>query len=158
MAQLYTDNFQKQWVDKPAQPFNKGEVAGRERILAGRITLPAATAVNDLINIGYIPANSIITDAYIFIPKSLGATGIFELGHGASPNEADGSALAADSNGLVSAADAGGQAVLKRADLNSVSLGKRLGSETIIQAKCTEVMDGTVADAEALFVIKYVND
>lgn len=158
MATLYTDNFQKAFIDKPSQPFSKGEAAGRKRLLMGRITLPAATAEDDVIQIGYIPANSVIVDAKIIISKSLGATGIFELGHGASTAEEDASAIALDTNGLVSAADGGGQAALKRADLDSVILGKRLGSETLIYATCTEVMDGSVADAVAYFMVEYVND
>lgn len=161
MAEFYTDNYQKQYIDKPAQPFNKGEVAGRNRILMGRVTVPAKIAANDTILVGFIPANSVIVDAKVIISKSLGVTGILELGHGASSTEAlegSGSAISADSNGLVSAADAGGQSALKRADNTNPILGQRLGAETAIYATCTEAADGTVADAVAYFIVEYVND
>ena len=161
MAEFYTDNYQKQYIDKPAQPFNKGEVAGRNRILMGRVTVSDALTVSDTILVGFIPANSVIVDAKIIVSKSLGATGILELGHGASSTEAlegQSSAISADSNGLVSAADAGGQAVLKRADNTNPILGKRLGAETAIYATCTEAVDGTVVDAVAYFIVEYVND
>lgn len=163
MATLYTDNYQKQWVDKPNKPFNKGEVAGRARVLVGRLSGQTLADINsgDEVLIGFIPANSVILDAYIKIDKSLGATGILTLGHGATTNEDfDGSevAIAADDDGLVGAADGGGQAALTRVGISSAIIGQRLGSETLIKAVCTEDADGTVTDAEALFVIVYAND
>lgn len=163
MATLYTDNFQKQWIDKPNKPFNKGEVAGRSRFLVGRLSNAelAALASGDTINIGYLPANSVILDAYVKIGKSLGATGIVTLGHGATTDENfDGSevAIAADPDGIVASADGGGQAAFARADLSSAIIGKRIGSETLISAVCTESVDGSVTDGEILFVIVYAND
>ena len=111
MATLNADNYQKQFVDKPSEKIEKGEVAGRKRLLLDHKILSVAQVVNDEIISIFIPASSIVTDAKIKISKSLGATGIFELGF--KDNGTDG---AEDSSAFVSAANAGGTAGLKRAD------------------------------------------
>lgn len=157
MTTLYGQNYTGQYLTKPSQKINKGEVAGRKRLLVDRIVVPAVAALNDEIIIGVLPANSLVTDAKIFVNKSLGATGIFTLGHKATTDEL-GNVIAEDEDGFCGAADAGGQAALARAGATSVALYKRLGSETVVFIKVTEVTDGSVADGVLVAEIEYVND
>lgn len=155
-AVYYTSNYSTAFVVKPYDKFKKGEASGEKKILMGQLTLSTALAVNDTILVGNLPANSRILNGGIQINKSLGATGIVDLGHGASSDE-DGNAISADPNGIVSGADAGGQAVRKESDLSSVACFNRFGAETSIYATCTEVMDGTVLDAECMLWIEFIN-
>lgn len=158
MSILHAENFKGQYIDRPSQKTKKGETAGRRRSLVDRITVPADIALDDEILVGVLPANCTVLDAKIFINKSLGADGIFEMGHRASTLEESGDTLAENSNGFVSAADAGGQAVLKRADQTNTAIGVRLGSETEVFVKCTEKPDESVDDAVLFIDIEYVSD
>ena len=99
-----------------------------------------------------IPPNSVVTDAKIYINKSLGATGIFDLGYLANGVDS------ADTDAFVKGADAGGQAVVQRADVNSAGLFKRFTKETQIVLTPTENMDGSVLDGEIIMEVEYVND
>jgi hypothetical protein len=157
MATLFAQNYKAQYIDKPSQKANKGETAGRKRLLFDKIVVPAVLANNDEILVGVIPANSMIVDAIVSINKSLGATGIVTLGHKATTDEA-GNAIAEDTDGLAPAADGGGQAAFVRSNATSIALFKRLGSETLIFLKCTEVTDGTVTDGVISVAVEYVND
>lgn len=152
MAIVNAVNYEKAYVNKPFELIRKGEKAGRKRLLFDSYVLASALGVGDEIFSIFIPDGSVITDAKIKIDKSLGATGIFELGTKA--NELD----AEDSNSLVSAADAGGQAVLKRADLSNVGIHKRYESQTQVFLTCTEIMDGSVLDAVITLEVEYAND
>lgn len=152
MATFNGENYKKQYVDKPSEKIEKGEVAGRKRLLKEKLVLSSALSVNDEILGPFIPADSIVTDAKILISKSLGATGIFELGFKANGVDAE------DSDAFVVAADAGGQAALKRADAANVGIYKRFTADTQIFAKCTEVMDGSVLDGVIHLEVEYVND
>lgn len=153
MATFNGDNYKKQYIDKPSEKIEKGESAGRKRIQFDKYLLDSALAVNDEILVGFLPPNSLVTDAKIKIDKSLGATGIFELGH-----KANASGDAEDSDAFVSNADAGGQSVLQRSSNANVGIHKRFGSETALFVTCTEVMDGAVLDGIISVEIEYVND
>jgi hypothetical protein len=155
-ATFYTTNYNSAFVTKPYDKFKKGEASGEKKILFGQLTLSTALAVNDTIQVGKLPANSRILNGGIFVEKSLGATGILDLGHGASEDE-DGNAISADPNGIVSGADAGGQAVRQESDATSIAMKYRFGAETDIYATCTEVMDGTVLDAECCLWVEFIN-
>lgn len=145
-------NYEKQYVTKPSEKIDKGEVAGRKRLLFDQYQPALALQVGDKILGLSIPANSLVTDAKVKVNKSLGATGIFDLGHLASDDDA------ADADAFVKSADAGGQAVLKRADETCVGIHKRFTADTQVVLECTEVMDGTVLDAVITFEVEYVND
>lgn len=152
MALLNGDNYEKQYVTKPSEKIEKGEVAGRKRLLLEHKVLDAVVAANDEILCLSIPATSIVTDAKIKVNKSLGVTGIFELGHRAN------SEFSEDSAAFVSGADAGGQAVLQRAGASNAGIFRRFAEETQVFVKCTEVTDGTVLDGIITVEIEYVND
>lgn len=150
------DNYQGGYAAEPRSPYPPGELGGTPKKLIDRKTLTVALAVGDTIAVGKLPANSMVTDAKVYIDVTLGATGIFDLGHAASTDE-DGNAIAVDTDGFVDQADAGGQAVLKRASELSPSLYKRFGEETEVYLTCTEVMDGTVLTGVIVTEIEYVN-
>ncbi len=152
MATFNGENYEKGYVNKPSEKIEKGELAGRKRLVFDKLTLSSALAVNDEILLPFIPASSIVTDAKIKIDKSLGATGIFELGHKANGVDAE------DSDAFVVAADGGGQAALKRANELNAGIFKRFSKETQLFLKCTEVMDGSVLDAVISVEVEYVND
>jgi len=152
MANYNGDNYKKQWVDKPSEKLPKGETAGRKRLLMEHFTADFAIQVGDVILGPKIPASSIVTDAKVKISKSLGATGIFDLGYLANGVDV------ADPNAFLVGADAGGQAVLDRADNAAVGIFKRFTKETQIALVCTEVMDGAVLDGVIEMEVEYVND
>jgi hypothetical protein len=151
MAALYGDNYTLQYVNKPSEKVLKGDIAGRVRTLTDSKTLDAVIAANDTIDIGFLPADSRVVGAEIFVNKSLGATGIFQLGHTANGVDS------ADPDAFVASADAGGQAVHAKMALEAGCF-KKYTVETKLQVKCTEVTDGTVLDGVITVVVFYVND
>lgn len=150
------NNYTGAYVTNPAVKYPPGEYSGEKKVLIERYTLAAAQQVNDTIAIGKLPPGSFITGAKVYINKSLGATGIFDLGHSASEDES-GVVVAANADGIVKSADAGGQAVLKLPDQSCNALFQRFGLETEIVLICTEVMDGSVLDAVLTVEVEYVN-
>ena len=152
MATKYGDNYTKQYITRPSEKIEKGEIAGRKRLVFEVETLDYAAAVNDVILGPYLPANSLVTAAKIKIDKSLGATGIFDLGHGASDSDV------ADSDAFVTGADGGGQAALASEAAANVGIFKRFAEKVQLQLICTEVMDGAVLDGKIYFEVEYVND
>ena len=158
MATFYTDNFQAARIDRPNDKFKKGELGGKLRCLIGTIVVPADLALNDVIEIGDIPANSRIVGGQILINKSLGATGILAIGHGSSVEEESGDSIALDNLGVTAVADAGGQAAYAQNGAAQDIITKRLGEKTRVFAHCSEAVDGNVDDAIATFMVYYVND
>lgn len=152
MANFNGENYQGAFVTKPHEKVPKGENTGKRRTLIERFTLSSALGAGDRILGLKIPASSMVLDAKIKISKSLGATGIFDLGYLANGEDAE------DVDAFVKSADAGGQAVLKRADVSSVGIFKRFSKETQMVAICTEIMDGAVLDGVITMEITYVND
>ena len=146
------DNYAGQFVTKPSEKFPKGENAGRKRLLLDHYTAAYAIQVGDTILGPKIPASSIVTDAVIKINKSLGATGIFNLGYLANGVDA------ADTDAFITGADAGGQAVLAAPAAGAAGILKRFTKETQLVLIATEVMDGAVLDGVIDFGVEYVND
>lgn len=157
MADFYTDNYKRANIDRPNDKFKMGENGGKGRYLIGDNVVSDALAIGDRILIGKIPANSRIVRAHALVSKSLGATGILTLGHGATEDE-EGNTIASDDDGLIGAIDGGGQAAYESNGLANLVVQKRLAKETLIYAICTEAVDGNVSDAVASFFIEYVND
>jgi len=152
MTIKYGDNYTKQYITRPSEKVEKGELAGRKRIIFEVKDLDFAYQVGDTIMGPFLPANSLVIDAKIRISKDLGATGIFDLGHAGSDTDA------ADSDAFVLAADADAGAVLQRADLNNVGIFHRFAEKVQIVATCTELMDGNVLDGKIYLEVEYVND
>ena len=152
MATKYGDNYTKQYITRPSEKVEKGELAGRKRLVFEVYTLGYAAQVADEILGPFLPANSLVLDAKVKIDKSLGATGIFSLGHAASDTDA------ADSDAFVTAADGGGQAALEKAGAANVGIFKRYAEKVQLKLVCTEVMDGAVLDGKIYMEVEYVND
>ena len=152
MTIKFGDNYTKQYLNRPSEKIEKGEVAGRKRLVFEVETLDFAWQVADTLEGPFLPANSLVLDAKIKIDKSLGATGIFDLGHKAS------SVDALDANAFVSDADGGGQAALQKAAAANVGIFKRFAEKVQLLVTCTEVMDGAVVDGKLYFEVEYVND
>lgn len=77
-----------------------------------------------------IPEGALIYDALVVSPTG-GATGIVDFGHLAGLDK-DGVAIAADPNGFIQQADAGGQAVRKSADNASASMELKVGKGGLV--------------------------
>jgi len=154
MATLNGDNYKKQWVDKPSEKLPKGENAGRKRLLLEHYTPLAVMAIGDVILGPKIPASSIVIDAKLRVDKSISDDGIFDLGYLANGVDA------ADTDAFVVGANAGGQAVLKRADESSAGIYKRFTKETQIALIVTEATVSSNLDLTAVieFEVEYVND
>jgi len=153
MTIRYGDNYTGQYRTKPSEKFPKGESGGgRLRPIVERETLAVATAVGDRIWGPIIPAGSLVLEGFVKISKSLGATGIFELGYLAGDDDVE------DTNAFVVSADAGGQAVFVKSDYQAAGTLKRLTTDLQLVARCTEIMDGTVLDAVITFGVILVND
>ena len=141
MATLFADNYKKAYVNKPTEKIPTGEVSGEIKFAYDEITLSpvgqtgtTTIALNDVIKTSLrVTKGAKIIDAGIFIPASLGATGIFSLGRAAS------NLNPADPDSLVATADGGGQAALAKATAASVDLLKDIEEdELMFDLTCTE--------------------
>lgn len=152
-AVLLDDNLQK-GENFPKERILPGEYNTKIKVLKMKRTLDTIIALNDEINGPSLPEGALVLDAYIRISGTAGATGIFTLGHRAGkvidPSLEGESALTKDvvedPDAFVQDADAGGQAVLKRAAAASIlgeSLGKVGRGGLQVFAKCTEVTGDT---------------
>lgn len=150
-------HFQAARITRPNDKFKAGELTGKSRVLIGKIVVPSTLAIGDTIELGDIPANSRVLGAKILINKSLGTTGIISLGHGGTEN-IEGDSIALNNTGICAAADAGGQAAYAENGAAQVILLEKLAQATRVYAYCSEAVDGLVADAEAIFIVEYVND
>lgn len=122
---------------------NGGEVNGRVKTLTERFTFTAEMAVGEKIYGPSLPADVRVLDAYVKAP-SLGATGIFTLGHVATEDR-EGNVIAEDPNAFVDAADFGGAAAMKRASIEA-GIGTRLGKNQEVQTflECSELTAAAV--------------
>ena len=158
MADLNGVNFQLT-QNFPAEKAKPGQINGRVKSLSEKYTMIAALAVNDEILGPKLPGGARVIDATITIDKSLGATGILDLGHKAS-EDLDGNTLAEDQNAFINQADGGGQAVFQRmgSSASNIEAGynQEFGTEAQVYAKCTEL--SVVTDAVIEFHILYVID
>lgn len=137
MASFNDINLGKSADLYPPQKTDPTEVNARMKHITVKYLLDSNLAVNDEILGSKIPENAKILDAVFRVSASTGAGGIFNFGLKAgqiidadSSNEDKLEAYAEDEDALVQAADAGGQAVFKRAQLGSIFLNgmnKRVG-------------------------------
>lgn len=153
---LLDDNYQLT-QNFPIEKTSPGQFNCKYKVLKMKRTLSTIIALNDEIDGLTLPEGALVLDAYIRISATAGTTGIFDLGLRAG-NVQDESlegglalevAFVEDANALVQAADAGGQAVLKRAAAASVigeSLGKVGKGGLQVYATCTEATQDTVAN------------
>lgn len=153
---LLDDNLAQSETLFPPQKSAPSEVNARIKMISLRKRVDVILAVNDEINGSFVPENAKILDAFIHINGTTGVGGIFDFGlragqifDEASANEDKLEAFVENQNALVSQADAGGAAVLKRSDLTSVFLGgiaKKVGKGGLqIFIKVTEATTTTVA-------------
>lgn len=133
---------------------DKGEYNGHVKVFYDEIVLPAAVvAATDTIKLnGKLPKGARVLDAVVKSP-SLGTTGIFSLGHAAGKNM-DGSAIPADPDAFIVAADAGGQAVLAKGD--GAGIGKRFEGDLDIMLTATEATttaEGMLVQAWLTYIV-----
>lgn len=143
MATLNGANYKLAFVDKPSVKIEQGDVAGRLRTAYDEYdldTLGVVIAAADVIELMRLPKGARVHEALIESPN-MGATGIFDLGHGAVLDDAGATLDAADQNAFVDQADAGGQAVLKKMSDNPSLPGhlKKFAGEVPVRITCTEV-------------------
>ncbi len=160
MTTYNADYYKGQFITQPSSKVRKGKWDGTVKLFYDKITLVDTTGLlglnaADEIDLGFLPQNAHIVDAYVKIDKSLGATGIFQLGTRAT-KDIDEATLAEDPNSLINSANAGGQAVLQRVVHNSVGL-REYGAKTQLFLTCTEVMDDSVIDAVLEVYVLFVN-
>lgn len=99
----------------------------RKKVVLDKYTFTAnVISIGDEILFSKIPESAIITNAKIFIPASLGTTGVFSMGLKAHV-DLDGATVAEDNDSLVDGADGGGQAAVKESTLACVGLYKKIG-------------------------------
>jgi hypothetical protein len=153
MTTYYGDNYTKAFVDKPSTQISSGDAGGRKRHIFDSKLLDVAVLNTEKIYIGKLPKGARVTNAFVRIDKSLGATGIFDLGHGASAS----GAISANSDAFVVAADAGGQAVLKGPTLTEIGIGVRFDEEVDVYLTCTE-NQGVVVTGTIYAEVEYVTD
>lgn len=136
MANHYAANYTKAYVNVPSSKIPPGEVSGDIKMAYDEINLNGKTiALNDVIKTALkVPAGARIVDAGIFIPASLGATGIFSLGQSSNQDS------------LVVSADGGGQAALSKATAASADLMTEMTAETLFELLCTEATPAIATD------------
>ena len=110
-------------LEKKIQPSKQN---ARVKCIVEEYTFLGEASIGDTILLSKIPESATILSAKVFIPASLGTTGIFHLGLAAHVDK-DGTAVALDDDSLVQSADGGGQAANKSDALGSVGLFKEIG-------------------------------
>ena len=148
MADINGDNLQL-GLNFPIEKIPPGKYNCRTKTLIETHTTDRIIALNEEILGPKLPEGARVLDAKLMISGTTGAAGIFDLGHKAFETLAETPVtVAEDQDAFVQQADAGGQAVLKRALLAS-KLGEVLGvigkggAQTFV--KCTEATTTTLA-------------
>ena len=150
MADFNSKNYQAQYVNNPSEKVRQGEVVGEKRNLSDSFEIPVGgLAASDKILSLFIPEGAKVLDAKIKMPN-LGATGIVDLGHEGNSVEP------ADQNAFVDQADAGGQAVLERADQDSADIYARYSEDTQVSLTVTEIIPAGAAGGVIAWDIEYV--
>jgi hypothetical protein len=118
---------------------DRGEQGGRVLFAYDEYTLSAVLEVADVIQGPILPKGARVIEAEVSC-ASLGTTGIIDLGWEATLDE-NGDTLAADPNGFIDGADAGGQAVhaLMSDELNFAGNKIKFGADTQVSVTCTEI-------------------
>lgn len=152
------DNYTGVYRTTPQSLPAKGEEKGIKKVLVDRFTLTDGAAagldVDDIIYGPILPADVLVLNVKAGIDKSVGATGIFSIGHAAS---SDGTTHAADADAFIVTIDAGGQAAYEECPAGAAGLFGRFTEEVQITATCTEVMDDSVVDAVLTVAVEYVD-
>jgi hypothetical protein len=155
MAILNGDNYGANLDNFPPEKIAPSKINNEMGVLTEEITLAAELAVNDEVLGPFIPEGAKIIDAYVKIDSSTGAGGIVDLGYKAGLDR-DGNAVGEDQNALVDQADAGGQAVLERADQDSAGIGLIVGKGGLQSfLKCTEATT-TGTGVKVSYAISYI--
>lgn len=155
MADLFTDHYNKAYVNDPSEKVNPGELTGRQKLLYAEYT-PVANVLGltDVIKLFKLPKGARIVDCHVKAP-SLGTTGIMKLGHTASEDGLE----TANSDAFIVATqlDAGGQAVFGRPTAASAGIGKKFAAEVDVQLAFTEATDAALGDTIQAW-LQYVLD
>lgn len=155
MATLYSDGYNKAWVNDPSEKVNPGELTGRVKVAYANHTFVAnVNAIADVIKLFRLPKGARVLQATVVSP-SLGTTGILSLGNAASADAVE----AADPDSLIVVAqlDAGGQAVLGKTTSASAAVGKQFAADVDVQLVLTEATDAAAGKTIACWV-EYVLD
>lgn len=111
----------------PSQKIDPGDVSGGVMVCYDEFTLTEELEVNDIIDLALkVPAGARIVEALAVCPQ-LGTTGIFTLGRSGATTS------------LITSIDAGGQAVIARA--NGADLGDVMSADTDFYLTATEASD-----------------
>ena len=160
MATLNGSNYAKAFVNEPSEKIEQGDVAGRIRLAYDEYdldTLAVIVANGDIIEGPRLPKGARVIHAELESPN-MGATGIFDLGWGDVVDDNGTVVVAADQNGFVSQADAGGQAVLKsmRDTLGAAGSLLKFTEAVPVRVTCTE--DTVAITGKIKMVLYYVVD
>jgi hypothetical protein len=144
MATVYSDNYNKAWVNDPSEAIPAGQHNAHKKVVYAEYT-PVANvlAINDVIKLFKLPKGARVIEATVKAP-SLGTTGIMSLGNAASDDAVE--AADADSLIVVAQLDAGGQAVLGKTTSASAGAGKKFAADVDIQLVFTEATDAALGD------------
>ena len=142
MATLNGANYAKAFVNEPSEKIEQGDVNGRVRQAYEEYDLDGLGVIvanGDIIEGPRLPKGARVIEAYLESPN-MGATGIFDLGWDDVVDESGSVVVAADQNGFVDQADAGGQAVLKKMGdtLGSAGSFQKFTEEVPVRVTCTE--------------------
>lgn len=133
MATKYGTNYQKEFVNVPAERANAAQYAGSIRTFQEEFVLTEALADGDVVKLFKMSSAGKIVGGFIK-SDDLGATGIVKLG------------TEADDDGLIAAgdiSDASGTPISVQFDAKSTLLGEALAVGDEIVMTCTEVSAAT---------------
>lgn len=130
MANKYSSQYQKAYVDVPSAKINPGEQSGDTRIMYAEFVGAAELALTDDVYLGKLPAGARVINGRVICPAT-GATGIVDIGYLANGVDV------ADQDAFVVGADPGAAAV--SAAITGAGIGKKFSVETTVVLKPTEV-------------------
>ena len=153
MASLQGVNNAKENAS-PKAKIENGEVFGSVHYLREEYDLVGSVlALNDVIAGPLLPKGARVIDASLKIDGSLGTGGILDFGHLASDDGLE----AADLDGFIQQADAGGQAVLAKSAIGSLSIDKKFVSAVRTQLKVTEASSVTTGVKISCWIAYVIN-
>lgn len=150
MADFYSNQYQKAYIDEPTEKLFPGELNGRVRRIYADVTLGAEITTADSLFVAKLPANSVVLQAQIVAPGGTGGT--LALGNGAGEKEA------ADADAFIAGIN-GAAAVNEKRDLSATEAGlisKRFQEDVdvILSASVDSVgWNGDLVKVELLYVI-----
>lgn len=129
MANYYSTNYQKAYVDVPSQKIAPGEQSGDVKVMYAEITGAAEATTSDTIYLGKLPKGARVIGGYVKCPAT-GATGIFNIGHQSNGSDS------ADLDSFIVGMDPGAAAVA--AAIAGAGVGMKFAAETTVVATPTE--------------------